>query len=1774
MPELMSWEELSSNERFAKLPYDTRVKVADRYFKQTMEGVAVPPETRELAKTKFMSKVEKPITRGISETAKEFWHGGLIGLITGSAKEPETIEVKPGEENYYAGRIDMDKVRALAEAPPKPSIIQRATKWLGDAIGVDVPKGQEWLRERVPAYVSPSVFDTPGKRAAIDAYKTAFGFIRAATANLTDIIFGAPPEPPGSTAGKMATGAAELAGMFKGIPGAAATRTANIVANPALASSVKAAIGRQVARDVAFVGTISGVAGVVPAMEEGTSPEEVIQRVNRDVVSGASIGLIFGGSRLIDSVKYPTIAGAARIGTAVALTKMVRGEAPWDFSNLQQDASDIALNTLVLWHGFGPKRVAKMLNVVGEHTGRGNTEVLGDIHNIASDEGNPIGNVLQEEHGKAELLGKVKGSLKKIMATKGETEASDATIQEAAQAAGITDPELIRKILGIEIKPEPSREAEVSARAISKGLGVEETKAAVSKITEAEERARPGAAAVASTAFEGSAFRAMETDALIKHSRQLGASYLKQVESSLKMAEAVREGGLSEQERFRRQENIEQSRRQLDFTQREMSLVEEELARREATPPAASEAGGAPEAVAKAPTAVEGAEKLREPISIDVKKAEDLARAASTAVPPHERGAGGGPTIGYDEVDMLKNIFSGESQKDLHDAVVGDIANKGVFAATDELNNGNEVKAREIIEKTKNHLNNIATIDPTLAKAVENHNGKIVDAENKIARAEEVRPSGEEGKAAQRKGRLPKEIGKKGDREPIPSSTTKEAETVLAKVPDLLGEGEKPSKWFRDFLREPMEGTVEDILEFPSGYFGERAKRPLSELVSEKQRAKREAGIKGVEEAIVKENVPTTPKTKFVDYARGAVAGGEVKSAGTTNATELRDSIATKYFQSKGAPDDFIEKWLKKDEAFKDKQFEQLIKKHESFPKWEEEAKKELAGGEDLDKAIKEVKGRLSKKTKGKSILGSESGGGYKPELDTESLKDLADLGYLYFQKGTKTFDNWAKAFTEGFSKEEGTFLNPHLKDIYNTVRKMQESAAKTGVAIQMLDEKKMAKEKLGRTGPTLESSIQVAFSSGKLKKMATDSDLLVKDYNPKNINELPTLDRIDLGRTIPVIKGSDKYWRSMTEGGRTPSISLFPRVFTELYGPHIDAQIKLGEMSNRIARETKWSRLFKQVFPSIKRELRDPLEKLNDSWRDLHQTIKQNGWSLELDRLEDAKLDAKAAGDNAGAKRIQDLINEHPSKEVRKQIKAIEKKAYNILYEKALNSPAIRVAWKAEGRITPELEERMSPIEKHFAEALRKYFDYKKGEMEEVKLPTIERNYIRHLVNPWLKSGPREANLDFDYFDYTMRYPHRKGDFNWMPDPMSMLEGYIGDVNRRISLQDFMNKWNDDVIRELAVTHPKTASYLNEWKKSNIQGTSSPFMTAVDLMIEAEYMKDLFFAVSTGVRHVLKFTGTTARQGVLDTISTAFHNFLEAPVDALHKVGVADEDTFRSAVRRSFGIDAKTITSMLLDNPTIRNKVMRISSRAVTSPVGFIESFEHTATAISEVLRGEAQGLPADIIRREVYNSLLRTNFRSGFDQQTMNKMAGIKAFTMYKMSTVAKIGENFLSNLRRAALAGKGETVRLVKDTSTDTLIPAYRRGSRMEVVRFLAIAGAIEAIARKHDTGVFHHILAFPWFNELIEPKHGFPYYTIHPERLKTMQEFPIARTAVGLTEHGYRVLTGDEEPSEGAEEVLRVNAGGIGKYLKMYQRDIPEGYKDELHYLLGLKELEEE
>jgi len=686
-------------------------------------------------------------------------------------------------------------------------------------------------------------------------------------------------------------------------------------------------------------------------------------------------------------------------------------------------------------------------------------------------------------------------------------------------------------------------------------------------------------------------------------------------------------------------------------------------------------------------------------------------------------------------------------------------------------------------------------------------------------------------------------------------------------------------------------------------------------------------------------------------------------------------------------------------------------------------------------------------------ILGNERGAVSTEPINFTALKEAVDKVKELVQqakKSGKSLEEHLNSLNVSKQMKQGVLwmsknLDKYDKEIENNLRKSL----------------KPSKEEAVKVVQTFEDGLRDVVNSPK-KAIKAYVDFLkgtrriVEDYKEGSgklpIRQVPWIENV-----LPEVrKGFEDIWMRT---GESPH-NVLHRAFDIRNNPAIDAQESHMSQIRNSTNELVWARDILKGIPKSAELLKEELVPL---YKKYGEEIRAR--NRVVSRIANLKSRIALSTNKRRVNKLTDELNQAKIRlaEIDTSLTPLAEGFDAKMKELAPQSADIRIALHA-GDALPE-GVKLSPEELAISSKIREYMDTTGRALEEVGIPIIKtRTYMPHI---WKALTADEGALSFASrmkIPEVMSFLHQLPEGRiWTPSARMILENYIPMAERKIAYQPFLNKWADFAnSRE----YPKLQGYMKDWIDANLYKKGESLLEkGTNALISLEYARLIGLSLSVGFKHLMKLPQTWSRYNATTSLK-AIGSEVKVPVQAaMKKLGVKGEFN-ELELTRAFISQRDLIRS--LDEMTALRQIVRSPSlvkKILSQPVVAVEAFDNGVSVMAAAIAGGKTGIRYRQVHNGLWQTILDANFRSGWDQPLWQKKSLVRAATMFA-STPFKILEYKIQLVERML---RGE--RDVFGTHYGTML-----------MRYIAIIGAAELIARANDTSVLETFLHLPFVGQV--------------------------------------------------------------------------------------------
>ncbi len=558
----------------------------------------------------------------------------------------------------------------------------------------------------------------------------------------------------------------------------------------------------------------------------------------------------------------------------------------------------------------------------------------------------------------------------------------------------------------------------------------------------------------------------------------------------------------------------------------------------------------------------------------------------------------------------------------------------------------------------------------------------------------------------------------------------------------------------------------------------------------------------------------------------------------------------------------------------------------------------------------------------------------------------------------------------------------------------------------------------------------------------------IVPDYSP---GVLPTRQVPGIHATIPVPT------RDVFATLRKPH-NVFRRPFGTKESPVIDMEESLNAYIRNVSLMHQWAAdVLKGVDSGealISKELLPIYKTYSKS------IFKQGNAAAKLHNV-NAKISATQPSNFEALEKLE-LERAHilaDLREAKKSLSGMTSRYDSKIADIAKNSSGVRIILHAGDMLPLSIE--LSPLELEKSGKIRYYFETTRAALKKSGIPVIEdKAYVPQSFGGMLqKNKSFGLNSSDKETPAMLKFLHQLPDSRiWNPSPHKLLDRYIGDVEKKLAYQPFLDKWQP--ITKSA-EFPGLKKFITKWINRNVFPDSQTLLQkAGNIYVGVEYVRLVGASLRVAKKHLFKVAGTIARYD-LGTNAKAIAEVQKVPLQyAADKLGIKGNKAELDLVKAF--INARELTHSLDETPLLNtwSKLNTAFKFLSGGPVSLTELLDNGISIIASAIKGGQKGLSFADTQRGLWETILDVNQRSGPDQYLWQKKLGPRMATMF-LSTPLKIAENQFEMISRA-LHGERD-------------IFGTHYGSIL--IRYLILIGVAESIARARGTSIEDSVLETP-------------------------------------------------------------------------------------------------
>lgn len=513
----------------------------------------------------------------------------------------------------------------------------------------------------------------------------------------------------------------------------------------------------------------------------------------------------------------------------------------------------------------------------------------------------------------------------------------------------------------------------------------------------------------------------------------------------------------------------------------------------------------------------------------------------------------------------------------------------------------------------------------------------------------------------------------------------------------------------------------------------------------------------------------------------------------------------------------------------------------------------------------------------------------------------------------------------------------------------------------------------------------------------------------------------------------------------------------------------KMGQDIKESVREGQ--RLLAPIFERFV-NLREPEVKINNQMAELRARYgKINPESEAAKQIQDA-VEALVNQKKAYKKSIQPQIKQIYSQR-QLVIDNLKKRYANVRIKAALGGDE-----KAAALLTDS--------EKQIVEQSRKYYNMKKAELDAQGIRTRGDDYVNFLLHEPLSMVGKTGHLDLGAMDFVrdLWYGKQKlspeilsfvsrtpGAKDWWPFWYQSMKSYIPAVERKLSFNPFLTKWNPEAAK-WKTSHPGAFQWYQDFVKKNFLASENEFAAGVmNKIINFEYLRTLFGNIGPAVLHAFKQIQLFAWHGI-GPMTRASGRFAK---------GMAQKVTGRQGVERQV-LDLYSpwndLTRSIEQVPGVGRAMKGNFWRSLrTGGTAVIEYMENGMNALATIERGAKAGMAPPEIHQRTLDMIMRLNFR-GFNMPKVMTSPTGRMFTMF-MGQPTKLLENKLDLLVQGLRGARDKF---------------HNERELWKFLRLVGYLGLTYAAGRSQGVDLMKHVFHIP--GESIAPKTGETTISLFP------------------------------------------------------------------------------
>ena len=480
------------------------------------------------------------------------------------------------------------------------------------------------------------------------------------------------------------------------------------------------------------------------------------------------------------------------------------------------------------------------------------------------------------------------------------------------------------------------------------------------------------------------------------------------------------------------------------------------------------------------------------------------------------------------------------------------------------------------------------------------------------------------------------------------------------------------------------------------------------------------------------------------------------------------------------------------------------------------------------------------------------------------------------------------------------------------------------------------------------------------------------------------------ISKDVPSLKpGVEKRAPHMFGNLQSPSWIL-NQLFMPWNNPGINLQEATMTFGTNTSNWMKWA-------TAILRDIPDMHVASEQYWADKFAPLRKGVLSIHAHDKQLAalrkSLDDPTAPLNRGKKtrlKIEEMHQVNRRKRIFKQMLEIYHANIRDHLEKFPNS---KIMLQAAGKLP--IGVTITPQQMKIAEAVRQYFDLKKGQLKEVGIDTKDDPNFMTRIIPEILGDPDAHGFSQDSnVPAVLQFKHQSdmGEL-WIQDPHSILGYYIPVVERKLAYQPFLNRWNEPLSKLPADIN----QYITKWRDANLfSQPRNVWQKTLDYAIAFEYLRTVGFALSPGFKHMPKVidtlalydgvTNAKAMTGVMRVLTQAaearlgLDNIKLTDPSGMEIVGKKKKEMVELALLRSYVRQGAMLN--LIDDLPGMNTIMQSVRTLGSLPTRAVETTENGITIFATLLAAKSDGrYTAQQINDIIWETMLMANFRGGSD-------------------------------------------------------------------------------------------------------------------------------------------------------------------------------------------------